>query len=215
MKILVADDHVIFRVGLELTLDALTGGAQIHAACDFPSLVTLIEAHPDADIAVIDLNMPGMNGPVGLQILRERLRKTPILVLSASAEQDDVYGCLANGASGYVHKGAPAEMLQDAVRVVCAGGVFLPRHLLAQPPGQDEIAPQLSLSPRQQQVFDLLVQGHPNKRIAFDLSVSEGTVKAHVAAIMRRFGVVNRVQLLRAAENAGLLSRARRFRTLP
>ena len=205
MKILLADDHAIFRAGLQLTLGNMQSGMQVHSSHDLVSLLSLIDAHPDVDVVVVDLHMPGMDGCSGLSRLRDRLRKTPILVLSASDDPDDVYGCLAAGASGYVHKGAPGQAVNDAIRTVCAGGVYLPRDLLAHEAAKAGKEAQIGLSPRQQQVFDLLVEGFPNKRIAYDLGMTEGTVKAHVSSIMRRFGASNRVQLLRAVEREGLL----------
>ena len=214
MKILVADDHAIFRAGLRLTLGSLADAVDVEDAHDLASLLALADRHPDADAIVVDLRMPGMDRYTGLAQIRQRLRQMPVLVLSASDDPDDVYNCLAAGASGYVHKTAPADTLFDAIRTVCAGGVHLPRELLAvqatpaagEPAAQDAA---IVLTPRQRQVFDLVIQGFANKRIAYDLAMSEGTVKAHVASIMRQYGVGNRVQLLRAAERAGLLASPR------
>lgn len=188
-----------------MTLASLQEGAQVHGAHDMASLFELLDRHPDVDAVVVDLRMPGMAGHQGLVRLRERLRGVPVVVLSASDDLDDIYTSLSSGASGYVHKGASAQTLQEAIRTVSAGGVYLPRALLAREAKADDGA-HMALSPRQQQVFDLLVLGHSNKLIAYDLGMSEGTVKAHVSAIMKRFDVGNRVQLLRAAQRAGLLS---------
>lgn len=242
MNIVVADDHVIFRTGLRLALEGMGAGVQVHDTPDLPSLLERLERHEPVDAVIADLHMPGMNHCTGIGRIRSARRQTPILVLSASDDPEDVYACLAAGASGYVHKSSPTEVLYQAVRTVCAGGVHLPREVISEggrPPARASAAPSASgaqatpssasmaqtpaweapshrtapqpfahgpsLTPRQQQVFDLLAQGHANKRIAYDLNMSEGTVKAHVAAIMRAFGVGNRVQLLLAARRAGRL----------
>lgn len=220
-RILIADDHAIFRSGLRLTLERLDAPSMIHDADSVAGLFKLIGAYPKSDISIVivDLQMPGMDGTAGISDIRRRLRQTPILVLSASEAADDIFQSLAAGASGYIAKSASAEKLFEAINTVRAGGVSVPRDLLAgttiasvptKPPSssthRDELATRIRLlTPRQTEVLDSLAHGHSNKEIAYLLNMNEGTVKAHVSAIMRQLNVRNRVQIVRAAENAGLI----------
>ena len=211
MKALIADDHVIFRQGLRSILEGIETVAELHEAGDFEQALSLAERHPDLTVVIVDLRMPAMNGFSGLRALRQKLPAIPILVLSASEDADDVFQALEAGASGYLAKSAPAEMLVEALRLVIVGGIYVPRALIAGREGALRGvagAPEAPvLTRRQREVLELISAGHPNKAIAHRLGTSEGTVKAHISAIMRQLGVRNRVQLLRAAEQRGLTTR--------
>lgn len=221
-RILIADDHAIFRTGLRVTLERLDAPSIIDEADSVDGLIDLIEAPAETDIAIVivDLQMPGMEGLAAISDVRRRLRQTPILVLSASEEADDVFRSLAAGASGYIAKSASAEKLVEAIKTVRAGGVSVPRDLLAGTAianvgtrlptaasiQRNEFAGRTRLlTPRQIEVLGSLSHGHSNKEIAYLLNMNEGTVKAHISAIMRQLNVRNRVQIVRAAENAGLI----------
>jgi DNA-binding NarL/FixJ family response regulator len=215
VKVLVADDHAIFRQGLRVVLGDLAAAVEIVEAADFGEALAIAKDAQDLSLLLVDLRMPQMDGFAGLRALRRRLPRTPIMVLSASEEAADLFGALESGASGYLPKSASADVILDALRLVLAGGVYVPRALVSG--GGKPLAPtdqglggsqrDRVLTPRQQEVLALIADGHSNKEIAHRLGTSEGTVKAHITAIMRALGVRNRIQLLLAAEQRGIRPR--------
>jgi DNA-binding NarL/FixJ family response regulator len=208
MKALLADDHVIFRQGLRALFESIDSSAIFLEADSYTSALDVSKSCDDLTIIVVDLRMPGANGVEGLRSLRKRFPTVPIFVLSASEDADDVFQALQAGAAGYLAKSASAETLIEALRVVLVGGIYVPRSLVAV---RDLASPGRSgaqdadgkLTPRQFEVLQLLAEGYSNKEIAARLGTSDGTVKAHVSAIMRQLGVRNRVQLLLAAQDRG------------
>jgi DNA-binding NarL/FixJ family response regulator len=211
VKALIADDHVIFRYGLRSILECIEKDAELFEASDFDQVLRLAERYPDLTVVIVDLRMPAMNAFAGLRALRETLPATPILVLSASEDADDVFQALEAGASGYLAKSAPADTLVEALRLVIVGGIYVPRALikgreagLRHPAAVDE-AP--VLTPRQREILALISTGRSNKEIAHRLGTSDGTIKAHISAIMRRLGAHNRVQLLLTAQQFGFTMR--------
>ncbi len=202
IRVLIADDHAIFRQGLRLVLDGLDPSPEVAEAGDFAEARVLAEALPAPDLMLVDLRMPGMDGFAGIGALKRARPAAPLVVLSASEDSEDVFKALAAGASGYLPKSATAVTILTALRLVLAGGVHVPRELVA---GGAALGVPATprLTARQAAVLDLIAIGFANKEIAYRLGTSEGTIKAHVAAIMRRFGVRNRVQLLLAADRAG------------
>jgi two-component system nitrate/nitrite response regulator NarL len=207
-RIVIADDHAIFRTGLRLALEADEAIASVHEAASFEEMLTNLE-RGDISLLILDLRIPGLTVPDGLRLLRQRFASLPVLILSASSDAQDMITCLGAGASGYVTKASDIQILFNAIRLVRAGGVFVPADIVA---GKGEgigglmerpvsIAPRLTR--RQSQVLALALDGHANKEIAYRLQMSEGTVKTHLAAVMRIYDVNNRVQLLRQVERIG------------
>jgi DNA-binding NarL/FixJ family response regulator len=221
MKVLVADDHSVFRQGLRLVLGGLAPEVDIIEAGDFGEATGIAEATPDLGLILLDLRMPApdgraMDGFDGLRALRRVLPRVPIMVLSASEDSADVFRSLECGASGYLAKSAPAATMLEALRLVLVGGIYVPRDLVAggapvrpQSPGDE---PAATLTPRQHEVLSLIADGLSNKEIAYRLGTSEGTVKAHITAIMRSLGARNRVQMLLAAERRGIKLRDPKLR---
>jgi DNA-binding NarL/FixJ family response regulator len=211
VKVLVADDHAIFRQGLHVVLGELDPAVEILEAADFGEALAIASDVQDLSLLLADLRMPQMDGFEGLKALRRILPRVPIMVLSASEEAADLFGALESGASGYLPKSAPAPVILEALRLVLAGGVYVPRALvsggrpLPQTPASFGRAG--VLTPRQHEVLALIADGHSNKEIAYRIGTSEGTVKAHITAIMRVLRVRNRVQLLLAAERRGIRPR--------
>jgi DNA-binding NarL/FixJ family response regulator len=206
MRVLIADDHAIFRQGLRAVLGALSEIEAIDEAGDLETALGFAVARRP-EIIFLDLRMPGMDGFSGIGAFRRRNAAAPILVLSASEDKEDVFQALAAGASGYLAKSASASVILEAMRLVLVGGIYVPRELVSQ--AEDAARPKAGaprLTERQTEVLNLIVDGHSNKEIAHRLGTSEGTVKAHVTAIMRQLGVRNRVQMLLAAERTGLRS---------
>lgn len=211
MKVLVADDHAIFRQGLRVVLGDLDPAVEILEAADFGEALAIAREAQNLSLLLADLRMPQMDGFEGLKALRRVLPRAPIMVLSASEEAADLFGALESGASGYLPKSAPAPVILEALRLVLAGGVYVPRELVS----GGRLLPQMPagsgragiLTPRQHEVLALIADGHSNKEIAYRIGTSEGTVKVHITAIMRALGVRNRVQLLLAAEQRGIRPR--------
>jgi DNA-binding NarL/FixJ family response regulator len=211
MRVVIADDHAIFRNGLKMALEAHIEDITILEAADYDALLRLIARSDPPDIVILDLNMPGLVRTTGIMTLRGRVAPAPILILSASEEADDVFECLSAGASGYVPKSADIKTVVSAMQTVRSGGVHVPRELMvgSVPLSGDGDArsSKTGFTQRQTEVLRLASEGHPNKEIAFRLGISEGTVKTHLAAVMRALSVHNRVQMLREAERLGYVAR--------
>lgn len=203
MKILLADDHAIFREGFAHVVRAILAGCSVIEAGSF--LQALQKAGETAvDLMVVDLRMPGMDGFQGITALKSRLPATPLVVLTASEDRDDMLKALEHGAVAFIPKTSGRDTVAEALRVVLGGGVWLPRSDL--PIERNASSPPAKgLTPRQLEVATLVRDGLPNKQIAWRLGMSEGTVKAHLSAVMRVLGVRNRVLLVRRMEELGHL----------
>lgn len=207
MKTLLADDHPLMREGVRQVLAQLEPGVEIIDAHDYPSLFAQTALHADLDLALVDLNMPGFVGMQGITQYRSRFPEIPLVVLSASESPHDIRGALDAGALGYIPKAASSADMLAALREVLAGGVHVPACLHAANGGLHGVAAadfaaleQSGLTARQLEVARLLAQGCSNKAIGGMLSMSEGTVKVHMAAIFRAFGVTNRSEALLAIQ---------------
>lgn len=202
MKILIADDHALLRRGLGETLNQLGEDVTVLEAADLASACTRLREHPDADLAIIDLRMPGMNGGASLRMLNEAAATVPLVILSASENPAEMRDALDHGAVGFISKGESAAVILNALRLVLAGGVYVPPALLRQPQAATESMdnPIGKLTPRQRDVLRLLTDDKSNKEIARLLDLTEATVKAHVTAIFRVLNVTNRTQAVRLVE---------------
>jgi len=165
-----------------------------------PALQALIDVHPDAELLLLDLHMPGASGFSALVHVRSQHPGLPIVVVSAHEESAVIARAVAHGASGYIPKSASIGTIVDAVRGVLAGEVWLPESLVgtgaALAPAEADAAARIAeLTPQQFRVLAMIAEGLLNKQIAYDLGVSEATVKAHMTAIMRKLGVGNRTQV--------------------
>ncbi|MBU2640998.1 MAG: response regulator transcription factor [Gammaproteobacteria bacterium] len=201
MKTLLADDHPLMREGIRQVLTQLEPALEIVDAHDYPSLFSQTRTHPDLDLALVDLNMPGFVGMQGITLFRSKFPDIPLVVLSASESPHDIRSALEAGALGYIPKAASTEVMLAALRQVLAGDIYVPTCLDDSHGGLHVVAPDdfkalqnSGLTARQFEVARLLVQGFSNKSIGGMLAMSEGTVKVHVAAIFRAFNVSNRTE---------------------
>jgi DNA-binding NarL/FixJ family response regulator len=197
MRILVADDHALVREGLVHTLSELDPAAEIIEADSAEAVYAVLAGGATFDLALLDLFMPGVEGFDLLTTVCDRMPDLPVVVLSASEDSSHVRKAIDCGASGYVPKSSGRDVMLSALRLVLAGGVYLPPTTLA---GGAEGAPAPvaahlllgSLTPRQREVLRLLGAGLSNKEIARQLGLSENTIKIHVTAILRSLQVSNR-----------------------
>ena len=198
VRILIADDHPLVLGALRQAVSGAIAGVEIHEAHDFDSLAATLEVHPDMDLVLLDLSMPGVRGFSGLLHLRAERPGVPVVVVSANEDRAVMRHCLEFGAAAYVPKSLDVETMRAAIRAVLDGGRWTPPDLDAKPAGRDEASALVkrlsSLTPQQVRVLMMLSQGLLNKQIAYELTVSEATVKAHVSAILQKLGVESRTQ---------------------
>jgi DNA-binding NarL/FixJ family response regulator len=196
--ILIADDHPLFREALRGAVQRILPDATLHEADSVDALYGLVEAHADADLLLMDLNMPGAHGFSALVHLRALHPQLPVVVVSAREEPAVMRRALDHGALGFIPKSADSETIGEAVGQVLDGERWAPPAAAAAPAmDRDEqaVAQRLrELTPQQFKVLQMLGEGRLNKQIAWDLGVSEATIKAHVTAVLRKLGVNNRTQ---------------------
>jgi DNA-binding NarL/FixJ family response regulator len=202
MNILIADDHSLYRAGVRQLLTRALPQAVLHESADAEGTRQTVGTHPELDLVLLDLAMPGGGGLALLRALAEVAPAVPVVVLSASENPADVRGALQGGASGFIPKSSSDEVILAAVRLVLSGGVYVPPVLLDRQPHGPDAAGLAALTPRQRDVLDLLGQGKSNKEIGNDLGLSEATVKQHMSAILKALGASNRVQAVLLAKQA-------------
>ena len=202
-SILIADDHPLFREALRGAVQRILPGATLHEADSVDALYGLVESHPDADLLLMDLNMPGAHGFSALVHLRGLHPELPIVMVSAREEPIVMRRALDHGALGFIPKSADAETLGKALLTVLDGDRWAPDNVASAAPAsgeeQDAAARVRDLTPQQFRVLQMLGAGLLNKQMAFELGVSEATIKAHVTAILRKLHVTNRTQAVLAA----------------
>lgn len=192
----IADDHPIVRSALASALADLGPGARFVEASDAAGTVALVEAPAGLDLLLLDLHMPGSTGLETIRTLRERAPQVPLVIVSADEDPTLVAALMSMGVAGYLPKSEAPAVIVSAVRLVLAGGTYVPPRLMGSVSG----AAGPDLTPRQAEVLKLLAQGLPNKSIANALGVTEGTVKVHLIAVFRALNVRNRTSAVLAAQ---------------
>ncbi|MEW5769202.1 MAG: response regulator transcription factor [Pseudomonadota bacterium] len=207
MRILLADDHPLFREGVKPVLEKPDDDVELLEATDYPSAFATMHRAGEVDLALLDLYMPGMDGLEGVSRFRSTFPDTPVVVLSASEQTQDIQKLLAYGALGYISKASHSEAILSALRQVLSGGIYIPPSLL-DPTGVPKPLPEgirnSPLTARQIDVLRELAKGLSNKQIAEVLDVTEGTVKIHLAAVFRILKVNNRTEAVLVAQKMGL-----------
>ena len=197
-RFLVADDHPLFRGALQQALSSFGAGCAILEAEDFDGVKALVSKDHDIDLVLLDLAMPGASGLSGLVALRGLSPAVPIVVVSAYDDPQNVRRALELGASGFISKSARMDELRKAVKTVLDGGVYTPGGMELGEEGDPELSELISriqtLTPQQARVLSMLGEGLLNKQIAYELNVSEATIKAHVSAVLQKLGVDSRTQ---------------------
>ncbi|MEH6470173.1 MAG: response regulator transcription factor [Halopseudomonas sp.] len=208
-KIIIADDHPLFRAALKQAVSQAVAGVEMIETDSLASLQETVGANPDADLVLLDLHMPGTSGFTGLAYLRGQNPSMPVVVVSGSEQPQVMLRAIEYGASGFIPKSAPLETIAEAIQSVLEGEVWLPQEVAdgdAEVSDEDAIfAAKLgSLTPQQFRVLMMLTEGLLNKQIAYELNVSEATIKAHVTAILRKLGVHSRTQAVIEASRMGV-----------
>lgn len=198
-QFLIADDHPLFREALKGALSAKFEGLEVFESSDFDSTLQVLSEQEDLDILLLDLHMPGNADLYGLIRIREEYPSLPIAVVSGSEDANIVSKVMGYGAMGFIPKSSSSDDIASAINQILEGDTWLPKELknkVAEIEGEDrEIAAQVaSLTPQQYRVLQYLHEGLLNKQIAYELHISEATVKAHITAIFRKLGVYNRTQ---------------------
>jgi len=213
MKILLADDHPLFREGVKAILLHLGEAVSVIEAKDYHAAFNLAQQHPDLDLVLLDLYMPGAaeagvhDTTRGIGHFRQRFPELPLVVLSAAENPDDIQRLLVLGVAGYITKSSPSEVILGALRLVLAGGVYVPPALMSLTrPTADRVIHEHGpegLTERQLAVLRELTKGSTNKQIARDLRITEGTVKVHISAILKALKVGSRTEALLVAQKMG------------
>ena len=205
MKILVIDDHPLIVGALVQLLPQLDPALTILTAGDPIEATEVLDNEPEIALVLLDLALPGARGLDFLADLKLDYPGVPIAVLSATHDSATVLASLGAGAQGFIPKSARAESLLDAVRYVLDGGVYLPPDMPTMPSDGVHVKHgALGLTARQTDVLKLLVQGKPNKLICRDLTLSEGTVKVHVSAILKALRVRSRTEAIAVLARRGI-----------
>ena len=201
-RLLIADDHPLFRGALREAVSGLFVRSSIAEAGTFDEVSAILDQASDVDLILLDLAMPGVRGFSGLMYLRAQYPSMPVVVVSASDEPSVIRRCMDFGASGFIPKTLGVEAMRGAIARVLAGEVWTPPDVdlsAADAETAATIAKLSTLTPQQVRVLMMLSAGLLNKQIAYELGVSEATVKAHVSAILQKLGVESRTQAVIAA----------------
>lgn len=211
MRVLLVDDHPLVREGMKLMLQSLSDATEVMEAADFEEAVQLALGHDGYGLAVVDLNLPGLDAASGLPAL-QRVLPCPLVVISGNEDPDTIERVLALGVNGYIPKSSEPGVIARAIDLVLAGGVYLPPVLLrrsrvARRPEVATVpsAPSCRLTQRELAVLHCLVRGLSNKEIARELDISSTTVRTHICAVFRTLEVNNRTKAALEAKRRGLL----------
>ncbi len=212
LRVVLADDHALFRGGLVLLIRLMDRPVEILEANDFDQAMSHLSEGPPVDLLLLDLLMPGMNGIEGISRICKTWPDVPVVVVSVREDSKAIRDALSAGAMGYIPKTSSPEVTTNALRFILSGGIYVPPHVLhlsdpkLEPlgPGLDEgsgAPPEgvqsgmpFGLTERQLEVLQLMAEGRSNKDIAADLDIAPGTVKMHVSRIFKTLGVDNRTQ---------------------
>ncbi|WP_342235009.1 response regulator transcription factor [Inquilinus sp. OTU3971] len=207
--VLIADDHPLVRRALAETLaEVMSAAPEVLQAGSFPEVLVVL-GDRIVDLLLLDLSMPGMNGFTGLASLRAAFPAVPVVMVSANEEPAVMRQAMEFGASGYLPKSTPLAEIGDAIESVLGGGVWFPEAATGPSggaPERSELSRRVAeLTPQQLRVLALLTEGKLSKQIAFEMSITEATVKAHLSQIFRKLGVQNRTQAVIAVRQLGII----------
>lgn len=211
MKVLITDDHGLYRAGLGFLLKDRLGVDDLIEAGTLDDALDILAREPRIKLALFDLSMPGMAGPESLATVKATYPDTSLAVISASEDRSNVLACISSGLSGYIPKSLSEDEIAKALEMMLGGYIFVPSFMTASAPARASPAcaealpvvpvPQhITLTPRQRDVLSYILEGRSNKEIARELDIAEGTVKIHLAALFAHFRAHNRTELATRAQ---------------
>ena len=210
-KILIADDHPLFREAIKSIITERFSGYVLLETANLDDAIELVDEIPDIDLILLDLNMPGMEGLTGIVKMRNQAPEIPLGIISAEEDKNVVLQTIGYGAVGFIPKSSTRDTIEKAISQILDGQVYMPADIIRNNPVQtsgrtsphNEIdLKNLSyLTRKQLQVFEQMAKGKSNKQIAYDMNIAETTVKAHVSAILHKLNVKNRIQAVLCASN--------------
>jgi DNA-binding NarL/FixJ family response regulator len=217
IKVLLVDDHALFRDGMRYVLQQLADEVEILDTGNFTEALHLANANPNLDLALLDLNMPDSQGVPSLQLFHQRFPDVPLVVVSGSDQREDIENVMNLGAMGFISKMSASKVMLSALRMVLDGGVYVPPQLLQQAVAKldtgkalqdkrSQRAGKYGLTPRQLEVLQFIGAGLSNKDISVKLNLAEGTVKIHVAAIYQALHVGTRIEAVATAQRFGFIA---------
>ena len=202
-RFVIADDHPLFRGALREAMSAIYPGVEISEAGTFEEASKLLDENGETDLVLLDLTMPGVRGFSGLMYLRSQYPGIPVVIVSANDDPSVIRRCMDFGASGFIPKTLGVDRMRAAIGSVLEGGIWTPPDVDISSAADSETAAVMArfatLTPQQMRVLMMLSEGLLNKQIAYELGVSEATVKAHVSAILQKLAVESRTQAVIAA----------------
>lgn len=206
MKILIADDHALFRDELSSRLEKINPDVVLMQASSFSQALKILEKEVDLDMIIVDLDMPDIQWEEGIKILKQKSDEINIIVISASEDMRQIRKILQSGIKGYIPKRLESQTMHNALKLIVEGGIYIPPALVE---NNSEFSNNnrrsKTLTNRQSQVLDLIAEGKSNKQIAYEMGVSEATVKLHINALLRSLKVNNRTQAVITAQKMGLI----------
>lgn len=209
ISLLIADDHPLFRSALTGALRDQIGEVEIQESHDLESTLGKLKANPDVDLLLLDLNMPGSGDLYGLIRIRSDFPDVPVAVISGSDEVAVVANVIEAGALGFIPKTCEPSVYVEAISAILEGDTWLPDGMAEQlaqhsSPNLDMQRRVAELTPQQYKVLCYLHEGLLNKQIAYELNISEATVKAHITAIFRKLNINNRTQAVLVVSDLNL-----------
>ena len=207
MKILIADDHALFRDGLKLTLEQLDDKAQIIQADGYTHALQILKDKSHPDLVIVDLEMPDKDWNEGIDDLMQEAPNAHFVVMSASEDAKVIRQVMEKGISGYITKRSEPKIISAALKLILEGGTYLPPILLDGMVNSKNVSENKNgnLTARQFEVLEYISKGLSNKQIAYEMGVSEATVKLHINAMLKALNATNRTQALVNAQKLGLI----------
>jgi|HubBroStandDraft_4_1064222.scaffolds.fasta_scaffold56241_2 DNA-binding NarL/FixJ family response regulator len=204
MKVLLVDDHAMFRAGLRMLMTTICPGATALEAATIVEALDLLAAHPDAQLCLLDLSFKNEGGLTGLARIKEAAPETAVVVISGAEDTATIHACLDAGAMSFIPKSLGPDVLTKALAQVLQGKVYLPEQLVR---AAANLPPRPTLTSRQLQVLQCLSRGLPTKLIAREMSLSEHTVKEHIALVFQALSARNRTEAVIKGSQWRLLER--------
>ena len=210
LKVLLIDDHRLFVDGMRLVLDGFNENLMLFDADSLESALPIINEHPELDLILLDLGLPGLSDIEAVKLLRQKIPSTPLVVLSSNDDGEKVQQVLNLGAQGYIPKSTHSDLVINALRLVLSGGIYIPPEILSQVSNAPSLSPNspintadIPLTSRQCDVLQEMAHGNSNKEIAKILNMAEATVRVHIAAILKELNASNRTRAVNIAIQKG------------